>query len=135
LRKVKDLKHKEKFNGERSDGKGKKPMKKQRREEMNQGEEMGEENDNEHIVFALNELLKITFDDSEEGQFFNFDEPDVNNSSEYTPRLIYYDWLADSAMTSHVSNQHEACTTFHPLSLYQNLEMLKLRLKDEVQLN
>jgi hypothetical protein len=88
LRKVKDLKHKEKFNGERSDVKGKKPMKKQRREEMNQGEEMGEENDNEHIVFALNELLKITFDDSEEGQFFNFDEPDVNDSSEYTPCLI-----------------------------------------------
>ena len=124
MRKVKDLKHKGKFNGERSDGKGKKPMKKH-----------GEENDNEHIVFALNEMLKITFDDSEEGQFFNFDEPDVNNSSQYTPCLIYYDWLADGAMTSPVSNQHEACTTFHPLSLYQNLEILKLRLKDEVQLN
>jgi hypothetical protein len=51
------LKHKGKFNGEISDGKGKRPMKKQRREEMNQGEEMEEENDDEHIIFALNKPL------------------------------------------------------------------------------
>jgi hypothetical protein len=95
---------------EKSDRKGKRPKKKPRREEMD------EKNDDEHIVFALNEPSEITFDDSEEGQFFNFNEPDVNDSSESNPRLIYYDWLADSAMTSHVSNRHEAFVTFHPLT-------------------
>ena len=83
---------------------------------MNQGEEIEEENDDEHIIFALNESSEITFDDSEEGQFFNFNEPDVNDSSESNPHLLYYDWLTDSATTSHVSNQHEAFTTLYPLT-------------------
>ena len=82
---------------------------------MNQGEEK-EENDDEHITFILNEPSKITFDDSEQGQFFNFNEPDVNHSSEFNPRLLYYDWLADNATTSHVCNRCEAFKTFHPLT-------------------
>ena len=83
---------------------------------MNQGEEMERENDDEIVMFALTELSEITFDNSEEGQFFNFNEPDVNDSSESNPCLIYYDWLADSAMTLHISNQCEAFTTLHPLT-------------------
>ena len=59
---------------------------------------------------------KITFDESEEGQVFNVEESDVNNSSEYNPCLIYYDWLGDSATTSHVCNRCEAFKTFHPLT-------------------
>ena len=66
-------------------------MKKQQREEMNQGEESREETDKEHITFTLNEPSKFTFDASEEGQFFNFNEPNVNNSGEFNPPLIYYD--------------------------------------------
>jgi hypothetical protein len=44
---------------EKSNRKGKRPMKKPRREEMNQGEEIEEENDDEHIIFALNEYSSI----------------------------------------------------------------------------
>ena len=91
-------------------------MKKPRREEMNQREEIEKENVDEHIVFTLNEPLKITFNDSEQGQFFNFNEPDVNDSSESNSRLFYYDWLADSAMTLHISNRHEAFMTLYPLT-------------------
>ena len=100
----------------KSNSKGKRPKKKPRRKEMNQGEKIEEKNDDKHIVFALNELSEITFDNSEEGQFFNFNEPDVNDSSESNPHLLYYDWLADSATTLHVSNRYEAFITFHPLT-------------------
>lgn len=30
-------------------------------------------------------------------------------------RVLYYDWLADSATTSHVTNRHEAFITYQPL--------------------
>jgi hypothetical protein len=107
-RKAKDLKRK---RGE-GDGKGKK--KKKKKEETNQGEEVDDEE--EHIAFCLNESSDtIPLDESEVGQAFNFDESNVFNSSEYSPPLIYYEWLGDSATTSHVSNRREAFTTFQPL--------------------
>ena len=62
------------------------------------------------------ESSKITFDSSEEGQAFNFDNPDVNNSDEFDSHLIFYNWLTDSATTSHVCNRCEAFTMFHPLT-------------------
>ena len=51
---------------------------------------------------------QITFDPSEKGQNFNFDVP-MSDMVTNDDRLIYYDWLADSATTSHVTNQ---CDTF-----------------------
>ena len=108
-RKAKDLKRKR----DKGDRKGNK--KKKKKEEMNLGEEDNEE-DEEHITFSLNKNSDIQLDESEEGQCFNFEEPDVNTSTEYNPRLIYYDWLADSATTSHVSNRHDAFKTFQPLT-------------------
>jgi hypothetical protein len=110
-RKAKELKRKR----EKNDRKGKKKKKK---EEMNQGqeEEIDDEDDDEHIIFNLNEPSKRIFDESEEGQMFNFEELDVNNSDEYNPRLIYYDWLGDSASTSHVANRRDAFKSFQPLA-------------------
>jgi len=48
-------------------------------------------------VFTVKESDNISFDPSEEGQVFNFDDPNVTNADEYVERLIFYDWLADSA--------------------------------------
>jgi len=108
-KKAKDLKRKR----EKGDQKGK--NKKKKKEEMNQGEEVEEDDDEEHIVFCANaDSSEIILDESEEG--FNFDEQNVYNSNEYNPRLIYYDWLGDSATTSHVSNRREAFKTFRPLT-------------------
>jgi hypothetical protein len=119
---------------EKGDNSKKGKNKKRKVEEMNQGlgevDEDIEDNEDEHIVFTLNrppvfsfdrsESLNgssdIVFDESKLGQFFNFEESDVSNSSEFNPRLIYYDWLGDSAMTSHVSNRRDAFKTFHPLT-------------------
>jgi hypothetical protein len=52
LRKAKDLKRKGELREDKSDRKGKWPMKKQRREEMNQGEELRKRTDDEHIMFV-----------------------------------------------------------------------------------
>ena len=110
-KKAKALRRKGKFGDNKND---KKDKKKQKKEEMNQREEENDDDD-EHITFSVNEPSELTFDDSEQGQFFNFDESDVYSSSEYDSRLLYYDWLGDSATTSHVCNRCEAFKTFHPL--------------------
>ena len=57
----------------------------------------------------------MNFDPSEEGQHFNFDVP-VSDMSANDDRLIYYNWLADSATTSHVTNQRDAFIDFTPLT-------------------
>ncbi len=46
----------------------------------------------------------ITFDASEHGQYFNFNNQDVANYSTNDERTLYYDWLADSVTTSHIMN-------------------------------
>src|ERR1700678_1646267 len=109
-RKAKALKRKREEKGK---GKGKKKRKK---EEMNQGEE-DEDDDDEHIACCLigSGYSDIPLDESEIGQMFNFDEHDVNYSGDYNPPLIYYDWLGNSATTSHVTNRCDAFTTFRPL--------------------
>jgi len=56
------------------------------------------------------------FNTSKEGQVFNFDNPNVINPDEYDTWLVFYNWLANSATTLHVCNQHEAFTNFHLLS-------------------
>ena len=114
-RKAKELKCKQEGNAERSGNKKKRFSDKKKCEEVNEGEEK-DDDDDEHIVFTTQVAgsSKITFDPSEEG--INFDKPDVSNSNEYDSHLIFYNWLADSAMTSHICNRHEAFLRFHPLT-------------------
>jgi len=57
----------------------------------------------------------ITFDSSEQGQHFNFADYDVTNYSGIDERTLYYDWLADSATTSHIVNQRDIFKTFEPI--------------------
>jgi hypothetical protein len=56
----------------------------------------------EHIAFLVEEEL------------YNFNTLDACNAEKNDERLIFYDWLADSAMTSHVTHQCEAFTTYMP---------------------
>ena len=108
-RKAKALKRKR----EKNDGKGK-GKKKKKNEQMNVGEEDDDEEE-EHVTCFLQDYSDIPLDESEIGQSFNLDKCDVL-TNEYNPPLIYYDWLGDSATTSHVCNQREAFKTFHPLT-------------------
>jgi hypothetical protein len=57
----------------------------------------------------------ITFDALEHGQFFNFNNKNVANSSINDERTLYYDWLANSATTSHITNQCDTFVTYEPI--------------------
>jgi hypothetical protein len=50
----------------------------------------------------------------EVGDDFTFDATDVSIVDVNDERVSYYDWLADCATTSHVSNQHKAFITYQP---------------------
>jgi hypothetical protein len=55
---------------------------------------------------------EVTFVLDEEA--YNFDTFDVYSAND--ERLIYYDWLADNATTSHVSSQRDIFTSYIPLN-------------------
>jgi hypothetical protein len=55
------------------------------------------------------------FSPSDAGQYFNFDQHDVYNSAVNDEHVLYYDWLADLATTSHICNNCEAFTTYSPI--------------------
>jgi hypothetical protein len=80
--------------------------KKPKKEETNEGEEI------EEITFNIEEDELFNPD---EGESYNFEEYDSCNLEGIDECVLYYDWLADSATTSHVTNQHEAFTTYQPL--------------------
>ena len=60
-------------------------------------------------------INQTTFDTSDQDKYINFDVP-VSDMSTNDDRLIYYDWLADSAMTSHVTNQRNAFINYEQLT-------------------
>ena len=58
---------------------------------------------------------RITFDPSEHRQHFNFTEYDVTNYNGIDKHTLYYDWLANSATTSHIVNQRDIFRTYKPV--------------------
>jgi len=68
--------------------------------------------DNMDVDHLINQT---TFDTSDQDEYINFDVP-VSDMSTNDNRLIYYDWLADSATTSHVTNQRNAFINYEPLT-------------------
>jgi hypothetical protein len=79
----------------------KRSAKKGKREQVNQVVE----DDEEAIVFTAEEMAGAC-------NFDTYNSLDIEGNDE---RLLYYDWLADSATTSHVTNMRDAFTTFQPL--------------------
>jgi GAG-pre-integrase domain/Zinc knuckle len=57
----------------------------------------------EYIAFQANE------------EQYNFDTFDACNADANDERLIYYDWLADTATTSHVTHQRDAFIDYTPM--------------------
>ena len=129
-KKGKDNKCKQETRTGGSEGKKKRFGNKKKCEEANEGEEM-DDNDDEHIIFTAQAgPSKLVFDPSKEG--INFDDPDVSNSDEFDEHLIFfYNWLADSATTSHVCNRHDAFTSFHPLTATKVTEVGNIVTKAE----
>ena len=103
--------HKCKSRGNSSSGRGgrRKPYlrgKPNKSEETTHIEEVEEE-----VIFQSTEHNEMPVD---AGQYDTFDSDDVVITYKNGETLIYYDCLADSATTSHVSNCCEAFTTFKP---------------------
>ena len=63
------------------------------------------------IAFVARE--EFVRDDGDDGEYYNFE--DVSMSINNDERVIYYDWLADNATTSHVSNQRSDFISYSPL--------------------
>jgi hypothetical protein len=57
--------------------------------------------------------MELAFVGKEDGEYHNFNVDSTNNNEE---ALIYYDWLADNATTSHMSHQREVFTLYTPLT-------------------
>jgi len=66
-------------------------------------------------VSEENKEKGIIFDESKEGQYYNFENNVVGYTGDDLP-LLYYDWLADSATTSHICNQRDAFTEYNRIS-------------------
>ena len=77
-------------------------------------EEVNDENAsvNEAIVFVVEEG-GIQFDESEIGQYSGFKEYAANSGAN-DECVLYYDWLSDSATTSHICNAREAFVSYQP---------------------
>jgi hypothetical protein len=78
--------------------------KKPKKEETNEGEEIEEE-----ITFNIEEDELFNLD---KGESYNFEEYNSCNLEGIDEHVLYYNWLVDSATTSHVTNQCEAFTTY-----------------------
>src|SRR6267142_289280 len=66
-------------------------------------------------VSEENKEKGIIFDESKEGQYYNFENNVVGYTGDDLP-LLYYDWLADSATMSHICNQRDAFTEYNRIS-------------------
>ena len=62
-------------------------------------------------------IEKITFENDEDNiEDYNYDTYNPSDVFANDERLSYYDWLADIATTSHVTNSQDAFTTYHTIN-------------------
>ncbi len=57
----------------------------------------------------------ITFNPSKHSQYFNFNNENVADYNVNDEHTLYYDWLADSATTSHITNRCNTFVTYVPI--------------------
>ncbi len=68
----------------------------------------------EIVAFSVNEQ-KVDEELQDVEEEYNFEEFDAYTEKAIDERLIYYEWLADSATTTHVVNRREIFTNYEPL--------------------
>ena len=73
-------------------------------------------NDAKTLFDPVKNDAKTSFDPSnDEGKFYDFDVP-MSTTNAINEQLIYYDWLADSATTSYITNRCDAFITYESLT-------------------
>ena len=109
-----DCYHKDKLKVDNKKDKAKEnPRKRSRTKEANTVE-------SDQSYAAIEEVMEvssggITFDPSECSQYFNFSNENVANYSVNDESTLYYDWLADIATTSHITNRRDTFVTYEPI--------------------
>ena len=72
----------------------------------------------EHIAFIANTAddnnMDMDTDTYDDAKYHNFEH--VPSSTEMDLRLIYYDWLANTGATSHITHQRDTFTTYERIS-------------------
>jgi hypothetical protein len=72
-------------------------------------------NTEEIITFGAKELKAAEKENVNDNGIEDLDEGyDVDTTDPNDKHILYYDWLANSTTTAHVTNQHEVFTTYHP---------------------
>ena len=84
-------------------------------------EAMNEANDEEsmqveEVTFMTEEDHDLLMNFSDENHLFDQTDDHVLNTNGNEESLIYYDWIADSATMSHISNKKEAFVMYKPLT-------------------
>jgi len=102
-----------------------KPSKKEKKRENSRKHAKNEVNtvESDHSYAAIKEVEEvgevssggITFDPSEHGQYFNFDNKNVADYNENDKHTLYYNWLANSMTTSHITHRHDTFITYVPI--------------------
>ncbi len=102
-----------------------KPSKKEKKRENSCKHTKNEANavESDHSYAAIEEVEEvgevslggITFDPSEHGQYFNFDNENVTDYNVNDEHTLYYDWLANSVTTSHITNRCNTFVTYVPI--------------------
>jgi gag-polypeptide of LTR copia-type/Zinc knuckle len=88
-----------------------KSKKKDRNKDKEKG---GGGNSSKDIAENVNVMAEVAFVAAvDEGEYYNFD--DVFGTGNNDERLIYYDWMADNATSSHVSNRRGDFISYTPL--------------------
>jgi hypothetical protein len=65
--------------------------------------------------YVEEEIAFVVEEPTNDGESHNFDTYQTCSSEGNDERLIYYDWLADTATTSHVTFKRDAFTSYTPL--------------------
>jgi hypothetical protein len=99
--------------GDGGGGKGKKKAKAERANAATEESNVAAANIEEkaELTFVVEEG-GILFDETEVGQYSGFDNYNPLSGNDY--HLLWYDWVADSATTSHICNAREAFAEYSP---------------------
>jgi hypothetical protein len=109
-------KGKRKASGDTQGDQGKKKQK-ESKESTNQAHDDSSSNKGNSsaecsVAYSNQEITFITEEDSEDYNFDTYNSSDVMAIDE---RLSFYDWLGDSATTSHITNSRQSFTTFRSI--------------------
>jgi len=97
-----------------NDNRGEK-TKKRKNEQTHEAEEKNEENSQGNATYSSIEEIAFVID-NDDTEDFNYDTYNPSDVYANDERLSYYDWLADTATTSHITNSRDLLVNYQPIN-------------------